>query len=67
MKIMLPVLQVGRIIMQGAPQVNLKRVTLELGGKSPAVIWKDADCTCLSIMLPFVLRSGLLSIQFIFS
>lgn len=35
--------EVGRIIMQGAAQVNLKRVTLELGGKSPAVIWKDAD------------------------
>ena len=36
--------QVGRIIMQGAAKVNLKRVTLELGGKSPAVVWKDADC-----------------------
>ena len=30
--------------MQGAAKVNLKRVTLELGGKSPAVVWKDADC-----------------------
>ncbi|CAH2108459.1 unnamed protein product [Euphydryas editha] len=35
--------EVGRIIMSGAPSVNLKRVTLELGGKSPLVIFNDAD------------------------
>ncbi|CAG4948974.1 unnamed protein product [Colias eurytheme] len=35
--------EVGRIIMQGASAVNLKRVTLELGGKSPLVIFNDAD------------------------
>lgn len=35
--------EVGRIIMSGASAVNLKRVTLELGGKSPLVIFNDAD------------------------
>ncbi|XP_045495386.1 aldehyde dehydrogenase X, mitochondrial-like [Colias croceus] len=35
--------EVGKIIMQGASAVNLKRVTLELGGKSPLVIFNDAD------------------------
>ena len=30
--------------MEGAARSNLKRVTLELGGKSPNVIYKDADC-----------------------
>lgn len=29
--------------MSGASAVNLKRVTLELGGKSPLVIFNDAD------------------------
>ncbi|CAH2232928.1 jg12431 [Pararge aegeria aegeria] len=35
--------EVGRIIMKGASDVNLKRVTLELGGKSPLVVFNDAD------------------------
>ncbi|KAJ2950133.1 hypothetical protein O0L34_g11481 [Tuta absoluta] len=35
--------EIGRIIMQVASAVNLKRVTLELGGKSPLVIFNDAD------------------------
>ncbi|CAH0714533.1 unnamed protein product, partial [Brenthis ino] len=35
--------EVGRLIMSGAPATNLKRVTLELGGKSPLVIFNDAD------------------------
>ncbi|KAH7215463.1 aldehyde dehydrogenase domain-containing protein [Fusarium oxysporum] len=33
----------GRKIQQMAAQSNLKRVTLELGGKSPAIIFNDAD------------------------
>ncbi|KAM0187503.1 hypothetical protein ACHAPI_011138 [Fusarium lateritium] len=33
----------GRKIQQAAAQSNLKRVTLELGGKSPAVIFEDAN------------------------
>ncbi|GAA5953093.1 hypothetical protein JCM21900_005065 [Sporobolomyces salmonicolor] len=34
---------VGRIIMQAAAKSNLKNVTLELGGKSPNIIFEDAD------------------------
>jgi aldehyde dehydrogenase (NAD+) len=34
---------VGRQIMAAAAQSNLKRVSLELGGKSPNVIFADAD------------------------
>lgn len=30
--------------MEAAAQTNLKRVTLELGGKSPNIVFKDADC-----------------------
>ncbi|CAG9129120.1 unnamed protein product [Plutella xylostella] len=35
--------EVGRIIMSTAPKVNLKRITLELGGKSALVVFNDAD------------------------
>lgn len=35
--------EVGRIIMAAAAKSNLKRVTLELGGKSPLVVFDDAD------------------------
>src|SRR4051812_15715772 len=35
--------EVGKIIMQAAARTNLKRVTLELGGKSPNIIFADAD------------------------
>lgn len=35
--------QVGKLIQQGAGQSNLKRTTLELGGKSPNIIFSDAD------------------------
>lgn len=34
---------VGRKIMETASKTNLKRVTLELGGKSPTIIFDDAD------------------------
>ena len=30
--------------MEAAAKSNLKRITLELGGKSPNVIYKDVDC-----------------------
>lgn len=33
---------VGRLVAQAASK-NIKPVTLELGGKSPAIIWKDVD------------------------
>lgn len=33
----------GRKVMRGAADSNLKRVTLELGGKSPNIVFADAD------------------------
>lgn len=33
----------GRKIMETAAKSNLKRVTLELGGKSPNIVFDDAD------------------------
>jgi len=35
--------EVGRLIMTAAAQSNLKRVSLELGGKSPNIIFEDTD------------------------
>lgn len=34
---------VGRTIMKAAANSNLKKVTLELGGKSPNIVFEDAD------------------------
>jgi aldehyde dehydrogenase (NAD+) len=34
---------VGRNILQAAAKSNLKKVTLELGGKSPNIVFEDAD------------------------
>ena len=39
--------EVGKIVQASAAQSNLKRVTLELGGKSPNIVFSDADCTNL--------------------
>ena len=35
--------EVGRLIMEAAAKSNLKRITLELGGKSPNIVFADAD------------------------
>jgi acyl-CoA reductase-like NAD-dependent aldehyde dehydrogenase len=35
--------EVGRIIMKGAGESNLKRISLELGGKSPLIVCADAE------------------------
>ena len=40
-------IQVGQLILAGSSNSNLKRVTLELGGKSPFIIFPDADCEFL--------------------
>lgn len=37
--------EVGRLVMQAAATSNLKQVSLELGGKSPVIIFDDADIT----------------------
>ncbi|KAH9823005.1 aldehyde dehydrogenase domain-containing protein [Melampsora americana] len=34
---------VGKLIMKAAAESNLKDVTLELGGKSPSIVFQDAD------------------------
>ncbi|MCM2476313.1 aldehyde dehydrogenase family protein [Rhizobium sp. CG5] len=44
--------EVGRMIV-GAAQGNLKKLTLELGGKSPAIILADAD---MALAIPGVAR-----------
>jgi aldehyde dehydrogenase (NAD+) len=36
----------GRSIMEAAAKSNLKKVSLELGGKSPFVVFDDANCKC---------------------
>ena len=33
----------GRKVQEAATKSNLKRVTLELGGKSPSIVFNDAD------------------------
>lgn len=36
-------IKIGKIIQDAANASNMKRVTLELGGKSPALVFEDAD------------------------
>ncbi|HEX4164999.1 MAG TPA: aldehyde dehydrogenase family protein [Bryobacteraceae bacterium] len=35
--------EVGHLVMKAAAETNLKRITLELGGKSPNIVFADAD------------------------
>jgi aldehyde dehydrogenase (NAD+) len=35
--------EVGRLVMEAAAKSNLKKVTLELGGKAPNIVLEDAD------------------------
>lgn len=39
--------EVGKIIMKSAADSNLKKVSLELGGKSPLVVFDDVDRKCI--------------------
>ncbi len=41
--------EVGKLIMGYAAQSNLKRVALELGGKSPLVVFEDADLDAAAV------------------
>jgi len=41
--------EVGHLIMQGSGRSNLKPVSLELGGKSPLIIFDDADVELAAI------------------
>jgi aldehyde dehydrogenase (NAD+) len=52
--------EVGHLIMEAAAQTNLKRVTLELGGKSPNIVFADADMDAghRRLALRAVLQSG---------
>ncbi|XP_065915953.1 aldehyde dehydrogenase, mitochondrial-like [Dysidea avara] len=47
--------EVGHLIQQAAGATNLKRITLELGGKSPNVIFADADLDTAVEMSHFAL------------
>lgn len=44
----------GRRVMEAAARSNLKRVTLELGGKGPAIVFDDAD---IATVLPEIVAS----------
>ncbi|KAK4891092.1 hypothetical protein LTR27_010299 [Elasticomyces elasticus] len=51
---------VGRLVQVAATKSNLKRVTLELGGKSPAIVFPDApmDIALQSVGGGFLVNSG---------
>ncbi|KAK3654450.1 hypothetical protein LTR56_004080 [Elasticomyces elasticus] len=51
---------VGRLVQVAATKSNLKRVTLELGGKSPAIVFPDApmDIALQSVGSGFLVNSG---------
>ncbi|KAK5738450.1 hypothetical protein LTR17_005978 [Elasticomyces elasticus] len=51
---------VGRLVQVAATKSNLKRVTLELGGKSPAIVFPDApmDIALQSVGAGFLVNSG---------
>ncbi|KAL6839416.1 hypothetical protein ACP4OV_030686 [Aristida adscensionis] len=48
--------EVGRLIMEASARSNLKPVSLELGGKSPLIIFDDAD---LDLAVPLAISANL--------
>ena len=58
--------EVGRLIMESAARSNLKPVSLELGGKSPLIIFDDADVDMavnLSRLAIFFNKVGIIASQ----
>ena len=45
---------VGKLLMKASGNSNLKKVALELGGKSPSIVFADADCKLLLGLNPGV-------------
>ncbi|KHJ82019.1 aldehyde dehydrogenase family protein [Oesophagostomum dentatum] len=45
--------EIGKLVMTAAAQSNVKKVTLELGGKSPNIIFGDADCEFWNLAVYF--------------
>ncbi|XP_054625573.1 aldehyde dehydrogenase family 1 member A3-like [Dunckerocampus dactyliophorus] len=43
--------EVGQLIKEAAARSNLKRVTLELGGKNPCIVFADCDCTSRGFLI----------------
>ncbi len=52
--------EVGRSIMAAAARSNMKRVVLELGGKSPVIIFDDADLAkaAAAVVAEIIFKSG---------
>ena len=58
--------EVGRLVMESAARSNLKSVSLELGGKSPLIIFDDADVDMavnLSRLAIFFNKVGIIASQ----
>lgn len=51
-------IEVGREVLQAAAWSNLKPVSLELGGKSPLIIFNDADIDKASELALFGIMSN---------
>jgi aldehyde dehydrogenase (NAD+) len=49
--------EVGKLIMEAAAKSNLKKVSLELGGKSPLVVFDDVDCKFNRIIFKMVKKN----------
>lgn len=56
-------IQVGQLIQTAAAKSNLKRVTLELGGKNPCIVFADCDCKLRLIFLIFQILGVIITTQ----
>lgn len=53
----IPCCQVGKLIQRAAGDSNLKRVTLELGGKNPNIVFADCNCKFFLSLSLFIFYS----------